>query len=82
MWTSENRAKYDRDKLRYPSDVTDKEWAHVAPLILPAKRGGRKREANMREVFKASCMCSAQDANSVTSPRICRLMTGIVIENV
>jgi putative transposase len=51
MWTSESRAKYDRDKLRYPSDVTDEEWAHVVPLIPPAKRGGRKREANMREVF-------------------------------
>ncbi len=51
MWTSENRAKYKRDHLRYPSDVTDEEWAHVAPLIPPAKRGGRKREANMREVL-------------------------------
>jgi putative transposase len=51
MWTSESRARYDRDKLRYPSDVTDEEWAHVVPLIPPAKRGGRKREANMREVF-------------------------------
>lgn len=51
MWTDENRAKYNRDKLRYPSDVTDEEWAHVEPLIPPAKRGGRKREANMREVF-------------------------------
>ena len=27
MWTSENRAKYNRDHLRYPSDVTDAEWA-------------------------------------------------------
>jgi putative transposase len=51
MWTIENRARYKRDHLRYPSDVTDEEWAHVEPLILPAKRGGRKREANMREVF-------------------------------
>jgi len=25
MWTSKNRAKYDRDKLRYPSDLTDGE---------------------------------------------------------
>ena len=23
MWTVENRAKYDRSKLRYPSDLTD-----------------------------------------------------------
>ena len=23
MWTCENRPKYNRDKLRYPSDLTD-----------------------------------------------------------
>ena len=51
MWTNENRGKYKRDHLRYPSDVTDEEWTHVEPLIPPAKRGGRKREVNMREVF-------------------------------
>jgi transposase len=51
MWTNENRAKYNRDKLRYPSDVTDEEWAYVEPLLPPAKRGGRRREADMREVF-------------------------------
>ena len=33
MWTKENRARYDRGKLRYPTDVTDAEWALVAPLI-------------------------------------------------
>ena len=33
MWTSENRCSYDRGKLRYPGDVTDEEWAHIAPLI-------------------------------------------------
>jgi len=26
MWTSQNRARYDRSKLRYPSDLTDDEW--------------------------------------------------------
>ena len=40
MWTDKNRAKYDRDHLRYPSDLTDDEWACVEPLIPPAKRGG------------------------------------------
>lgn len=50
MWTSENRPKYNRDKLRYPSDLTDEEWSHVAPLIPPARRGGRKREVDVREV--------------------------------
>jgi transposase len=50
MWTKENRGRYDRDALRYPSDLTDAEWAHVAPLIPPAKRGGNKRTVNEREV--------------------------------
>jgi transposase len=40
MWTLENRAKYNRDHLRYPSDLTDDEWAYVEPLIPPAKPGG------------------------------------------
>ena len=50
MWTNENRGRYDRSKLRYPSDLTDEEWAVIAPLIPPAKRGGNKRTANVREV--------------------------------
>jgi hypothetical protein len=35
---------------RYPSDLTDDEWAHVEPLIPPAKRGGNKRHVEVREV--------------------------------
>ena len=50
MWTAENRARYNRDKLRYPSDLTDQEWAIVEPLIPPGKRGGGKRRVNLREV--------------------------------
>lgn len=51
MWTKANRGKYNRDGLRYPSDLTDAEWALVEPLIPPAKRGGRKREVDVREVL-------------------------------
>jgi transposase len=50
MWTQENRGRYDRSKLRYPSDLTDEEWALIAPLIPPAKRGGNKRTVNEREI--------------------------------
>ena len=50
MWTSENRAKYNRDHLRYPSDVTDAEWTQIAPLIPPARRGGRRREVIVRDL--------------------------------
>ena len=48
MWTLENRAKYNRDHLRYPSDLTDDEWAYVEPLIPRAKPGGGKRRTDMR----------------------------------
>src|SRR6202040_4045288 len=50
MWTSQNRARYDRSKLRYPSDLTDDEWGLVEALIPPGKRGGGKRTVIMREV--------------------------------
>ena len=50
MWTKKNRARYDRSKLRYPSDLTDDEWQLVGPLIPPGKRGGGKRTVIMREV--------------------------------
>jgi len=51
MWTTENRPRYNRDKLRYPSDVTDDEWALCAPEIPPAKRGGRKRTVDVRQIL-------------------------------
>ena len=41
MWTADNRPRYNRDKLRYPSDLTDAE-AHIEPLIPPGKPGGGK----------------------------------------
>ena len=48
MWTAENRARYNRDALRYPSDLTDEEWAPIEPLIPPAKRGGNRRHHDAR----------------------------------
>ena len=51
MWTKENRPIYNRDHLRYPSDLTDEEWSLIEPLIPPAKPGGGKRRVNMRELI-------------------------------
>ena len=51
MWTTSNRGIYDPGGLRYPSDLDDSEWAIVAPMIPPAKRGGRPRTVNIREVL-------------------------------
>jgi transposase len=50
MWTMENRCRYDRDHLRYPSDLADAEWLLIAPLIPPAKHGGRRREVDERAI--------------------------------
>ena len=50
MWTVENRARYDRSRLRYPSDLTDAEWALLKSEIPPARRGGNKRTVDVREV--------------------------------
>ncbi len=34
----------------YPSDLTDEEWDILAPLLPPAKPGGRPRTVNIREI--------------------------------
>ena len=52
-WTVDHRRAADRRGLRYPSDLTDTEWALVAPLIRPAKHGGRPRTMDVREVLNA-----------------------------
>lgn len=53
MWSVDNRGRYDRSGLRYPSDLTDDEWALIEPLIPPGKTGGGKRRINLREVVNA-----------------------------
>src|SRR3954470_5662578 len=37
----------------YPSDLTDKAWAILEPLIPPAAPGGRPRKTDMRQVIDA-----------------------------
>lgn len=52
-WTGIARREHSREGLRYSSDMTDREWALAAPLIPPAKTGGRRRTTDMREVLNA-----------------------------
>ena len=47
MWTAENRGKYERTAARYPSDVTDEEWALIEPHLAP------ERKARRREILNA-----------------------------
>ena len=58
MWTVENRGRYNRSRLRYPSDFTDAEWSLTKPLIPRAKRGGNKRTVSVREVVNGLDVCA------------------------
>jgi Putative transposase of IS4/5 family (DUF4096) len=72
LWTDKNRAKYDRDHLRYPSDLTDDEFAYVEPLMPPAKRGGGKRRTDMRAVMNGVMYILTPAANGGISQKTFR----------
>ncbi|MDD2869965.1 IS5 family transposase [Neomegalonema sp.] len=52
-WTEAARRDYRWDAARYASDLTDQEWALVAPCLPRPWRIGRPREADLREVMNA-----------------------------
>jgi putative transposase len=53
MWTDDHRETHKPRSVRYPSDISDEEWAMVAPMLPPPRTGGRRRATDMREVFNA-----------------------------
>jgi transposase len=53
MWTEITRPKYERDGLRYASDLTDEEWSVLEPHMPSAKALGRPRTTDLREVVCA-----------------------------
>ena len=53
MWTEITRPKYERDLLRYASDLTDGEWKVLEPLLPRAKALGRPRTTALCEVVNA-----------------------------
>jgi putative transposase len=46
-------AELARKTKRYPSDLTDEEWAQLAPLMPKPSRRGRKPTADLREMLNA-----------------------------
>ncbi len=52
-WDDTARVDHGRDSARYPGDLTDREWALIAPLLPGAKRGGRPRSTDLRAVVDA-----------------------------
>ncbi|MBX6743529.1 MAG: IS5 family transposase, partial [Acetobacteraceae bacterium] len=58
MWTRETRhrmAEMTRKTKRYPSDLTDEEWAQVEPLMPKPPRRFRKPSVDLREMLNAIC---------------------------
>lgn len=53
MWTATTRAQHKRQGLRFPSDLTDAEWAVLAPLLPPRPPVGRPPAWPMREILDA-----------------------------
>ena len=52
-WTETTRREYERRGRRYASDMTDAEWALVAPFMPARKRTGRPRTTGLRDVCDA-----------------------------
>jgi transposase len=46
-------ARIEKKTKRYPSDMTDEEWAAVEPLLPRASPTGRKRLIDLQEVLNA-----------------------------
>ena len=53
MWTPTTRVQHSRAGLRYGSDLTDAEWAILAPFLPSACARGRPRKWEMREIVNA-----------------------------
>ena len=45
--------------IPYPSDLTDREWQVLAPLLPAAKPGGRPRTINLRRVRERHLLSAA-----------------------
>ena len=52
-WTETARREYERRSRRYASDLSDNEWALIAPFMPPPKAIGRPRTTDLREVMNA-----------------------------
>jgi transposase len=52
-WTKITRGEYQRNGLRYASDLTDAEWALIARKMPQRRRRGRPREVDLREIVQA-----------------------------
>ena len=53
MWTPATRRQHNRESLRYETDLTDREWNLIAPMMPAAAKTGRPRGWPLREIMNA-----------------------------
>jgi len=54
MWTPATRgrmAEIEKKTKRYPTDLTDEEWARIEPFLPGAAKSGRPARTDLREVL-------------------------------
>jgi hypothetical protein len=71
MWTDPDRETYKHDGRRYPSDLSDEEWATIAPLFA----GYVTLTVDLREMVNAcfyleKAGCRRRAANGASCRRI------------
>ncbi len=77
MWTEENRRFHERRGPRYPSDLTDAEWALIAPFdpagqARRSSAGGRRPRGDER---RSLCAGDLWLLNNPSGPEIPGLTT-------
>ena len=68
-WTETTRREYERRGRRYASDMTDAEWALVAPFMPARKRTGRPRTTGLRDVCDAILYMAATGCQWAMIPK-------------
>lgn len=53
MWTPATRRQHSREHLRYETDLKDREWSLIAPMMPGAAKTGRPRRWPLREIMNA-----------------------------
>jgi transposase len=51
MWTEDNRKTYEHKTARYPSDLTDAEWALIEPFLPPPTKSRRHKALERRNIM-------------------------------
>src|SRR3954469_20852666 len=70
-WDDITRQDHRRVCARYPSDMTDREWAIIAPLLPPARSGGRPRTVDLRALMDAILFIASSGCQWRMLPKDC-----------